>query len=76
MIGSGKSFLSEISPSGTTDNLKPTKPVLMEEGAYEHGSEYGFEVTPPWIRRQAYSTPDGHEDALLILEPAGGWCAR
>jgi hypothetical protein len=35
-------------------NLKPVKPVLMAEGAYEHGSEYGFDVSPLWIRRQAY----------------------
>jgi Putative collagen-binding domain of a collagenase/Protein of unknown function (DUF4038) len=26
----------------------------MAEGAYEHGSEYGFDVTPLWVRRQAY----------------------
>jgi hypothetical protein len=30
------------------------EPVLMAEGAYEHGSEYGFDVSPLWIRRQAY----------------------
>ncbi len=35
-------------------NPKSTKPVLMAEGAHEHGSEYGFEVTPLWVRRQAY----------------------
>ena len=34
--------------------LKPVKPVLMAEGAYEAGSEYGFDVTPLWVRRQAY----------------------
>jgi hypothetical protein len=34
--------------------FKPTKPVLMAEGAYEAGSEYGFPVTPLWVRRQAY----------------------
>ena len=44
-----------IYPFVTKDyNLKPTKPVLMAEGAYEHGSEYGFDVTPLWVRRQAY----------------------
>ena len=44
-----------IYPFITKDyNLKPVKPVLMAEGAYEHGSEYGFDVTPLWIRRQAY----------------------
>lgn len=44
-----------IYPMVTNDyNLKPVKPVVMAEGAYEEGSEYGFEVTPLWIRRQAY----------------------
>jgi hypothetical protein len=33
--------------------LEPAKPVVMAEGAYEGGSEYGFEVTPLWVRRQA-----------------------
>ena len=37
----------------TCYHLQPVKPVLMAEGAYEHGSEYGFEVTPLWVRRQA-----------------------
>ncbi len=32
----------------------PTKPVVMAEGAYEAGIEYGFPVTPLWVRRQAY----------------------
>ena len=46
-----------IYPLVTKDyNLKPMKPVLMAEGAYEQGSEYGFDVTPLWIRRQAYYT--------------------
>ncbi len=35
-------------------DLKPTKPILMAEGAYEDGLPYGFDVTPLWIRRQAY----------------------
>jgi hypothetical protein len=35
-------------------NLKPVKPVLMAEGAYEAGTEYSFDVTPLWVRRQAY----------------------
>src|SRR3972149_11715667 len=26
----------------------------MAEGDYEHGSEYGFDVSALWIRRQAY----------------------
>ena len=44
-----------IYPFVTKDyNLKPVKPVLMAEGAYERGSEYGFDVTPLWVRRQAY----------------------
>ena len=36
-----------IYPMVTYDyHLKPVKPVLMAEGAYEAGSEYGFDVTP------------------------------
>jgi len=64
-----------IYPMVTKDyNLKPVKPVLMAEGAYEAGSEYGFEVTPPWIRRQAYYSylagahhTYGHNDSWRIL---------
>lgn len=37
-------------------HLKPAKPVLMAEGAYEAGTEYSFEVTPLWVRRQAWYT--------------------
>ena len=37
-------------------HLKPAKPILMAEGAYEAGWEYGFDVTPVWVRRQAYYT--------------------
>jgi len=55
-------------------NLKPVKPVLMGEGAYEEGSEYGFEVTPLWIRRQAYYSylaggyhTYGHNDSWRVL---------
>ena len=55
-------------------NLKPVKPVLMAEGAYEAGSEYGFEVTPLWVRRQAYYSylagahhTYGHNDSWRIL---------
>ena len=33
---------------------KPPKPVVMAEGAYEGGPEYGFEVTPYFVRKQAY----------------------
>ncbi len=35
---------------------EPAKPVVMAEGAYEAGADYGFEVTPLWLRRQAYYT--------------------
>jgi len=46
-----------IAPMVTHDyHLLPTKPVVMAEGAYEGGEEYGFEVTPLWVRRQAYWT--------------------
>jgi len=55
-------------------NLKPVKPVLMAEGAYEEGSEYGFDVTPLWIRRQAYYSylagghhTYGHNDSWRVL---------
>lgn len=64
-----------IYPMVTNDyNLKPVKPVLMAEGAYENGSEYGFEVTPLWIRRQAYYSylagshhAYGHNDSWRVL---------
>jgi hypothetical protein len=55
-------------------NLEPVKPVLMAEGAYEQGSEYGFDVTPLWIRRQAYYSylagghhTYGHNDSWRVL---------
>jgi hypothetical protein len=64
-----------IYPMVTKDyNLKPIKPVLMAEGAYEQGSEYGFDVTPLWIRRQAYYSylagahhTYGHNDSWRVL---------
>ncbi len=64
-----------IYPMVTHDyNLTPVKPVLMAEGAYEQGSEYGFEVTPLWIRRQAYYSylagahhTYGHNDSWRVL---------
>jgi hypothetical protein len=64
-----------IYPMVTKDyNLKPVKPVLMAEGAYEQGSEYGFAVTPIWIRRQAYYSylcgghhTYGHNDSWRVL---------
>lgn len=67
--------VSLIYPFITKDyNLKPTKPVLMAEGAYEAGSEYGFPVTPLWVRRQAYCSylagaqhTYGHNDSWRIL---------
>jgi len=55
-------------------NRKPVKPILMGEGAYEHGSEYGFDVTPLWVRRQAYYSyllgshhTYGHNDSWRVL---------
>ncbi|HUV07464.1 MAG TPA: DUF4038 domain-containing protein [Spirochaetia bacterium] len=49
--------VENIIPMVTDDYLrKPTKPVVMAEGAYEAGIEYGFDVTPLWVRRQAYYT--------------------
>jgi len=64
-----------IYPFVTKDyNLKPVKPVLMAEGAYEHGSEYGFDVRPLWVRRQAYYSylagahhGYGHNDSWRML---------
>ena len=64
-----------IYPMLTKDyHLEPVKPVLMAEGAYEAGSEYGFEVTPLWIRRQAYYSylagahhTYGHNDSWRVL---------
>jgi hypothetical protein len=64
-----------IYPMVTKDcNLKPVKPVLMGEGAYEAGSEYGFDVTPLWVRRQAYYSylcgahfTYGHNDSWRML---------
>jgi hypothetical protein len=64
-----------IYPMVTHDyNLTPVKPVLMAEGAYEEGSEYGFEVTPLWVRRQAYYSylagahhTYGHNDSWRVL---------
>ena len=64
-----------IYPMVTKDyNLKPTKPVLMGEGAYEEGTEYDFEVTPLWVRRQAYYSyltgahhTYGHNDSWRVL---------
>lgn len=65
----------QIYPMVTKDyHLKPIKPTLMAEAAYEAGSEYGFEVTPLWVRRQAYYSylagghhTYGHNDSWRIL---------
>lgn len=64
----------------TTDyDRTPPKPTVMDEGAYEGGSEYGFPVTPLIVRRQAYYTylaggfhTYGHNDSWRILP---GWKA-
>jgi len=54
--------------------LQPAKPVVMAEGAYEGGTEYGFDVTPLWVRRQAYLSclagghhSYGHNDSWRVL---------
>ena len=67
--------VKQIYPMVTKDyGLKPVKPTLMAEAAYEAGSEYGFEVTPLWVRRQAYYSylagghhTYGHNDSWRIL---------
>ncbi len=67
-----------IYPMVTKDyRMKPAKPVVMAEGAYEAGTEYGFPVTPLWVRRQAWYSylagahhGYGHNDAWRILP---GW---
>jgi hypothetical protein len=68
-------WVEQIYPTVTNDyNLKPVKPVLMAEGAYEQGSEYGFDVTALWVRRQAYYSylagahhTYGHNDSWRVL---------
>jgi hypothetical protein len=68
-------WVERIYPMVTQEyNLKPVKPVVMGEGAYEHGSEYGFDVTPLWVRRQAYYSylagahhAYGHNDSWRVL---------
>jgi hypothetical protein len=68
-------WLNLISPMIRLDyGLKPTKPVVMAEGAYEAGTEYGFDVTPLWVRRQAYYSylagahhTYGHNDMWRVL---------
>ena len=68
-------WIEKIYPMVTEEyGLKPVKPVVMGEGAYENGSEYGFEVTPLWVRRQAYYSylagahhAYGHNDSWRVL---------
>ena len=68
--------VEKIYPMTCEDYLRaPKKPVVMAEGAYENGIEYGFAVTPLWIRRQAYYSyfagghhSYGHNDSWR-LEP-------
>jgi hypothetical protein len=64
-----------IYPMVTADRARtPPKPTVMDEGAYEGGTEYGFPVTPLLVRRQAYYTylaggvhTYGHNDAWRVL---------
>ena len=64
-----------IYPMVTKDyRMRPVKPVLMAEGAYEAGTEYGFDVTPLWVRRQAWYSylagahhAYGHNDSWRVL---------
>ena len=64
-----------IYPMVTADyNRTPPKPNVMDEGAYEAGTEYGFPITPLVVRRQAYYTylsgafhTYGHNDSWRIL---------
>jgi hypothetical protein len=66
--------VDQIYPMVTKDfALRPAKPTVMAEGAYEAGEEYGFEVTPLWVRRQAYYSylaggyhSYGHNDSWRI----------
>jgi hypothetical protein len=46
-----------IHESVTADYRRtPARPVVMAEGAYEGGAEYGFAVTPHLVRKQAWWT--------------------
>jgi hypothetical protein len=68
-------WVNLIFPLIQTDyGMKPAKPVVMAEGAYEAGTEYGFDVTPLWVRRQAYYSylagahhTYGHNDCWRVL---------
>jgi hypothetical protein len=67
--------VEKIAPMVTHDySLEPVKPVVMAEGAYEAGTEYSFDVTPLWVRRQAYYSQlcgsyhsYGHNDLWRVL---------
>jgi len=51
--------------------LQPATPVLMAEGACEQGAEYGFEISPLWVRRQAcYSYLAGGQTQGRVLHLA------
>ena len=62
--------LDKIYPMLTADYaLKPVKPTLMAEGAYEAGEEYGFAVTPlwvPWPLEQATTLQGSNKQASTI----------
>jgi len=66
--------VEKIYPMVTKDfGMDPVKPTVMAEGAYEAGEEYGFDVTPLWVRRQAYYSylaggyhTYGHNDSWRI----------
>lgn len=53
---------------------KPAKPVVMAEGAYEAGAEYGYPISPLLVRKQAYWSylagghhSYGHNDSWRVL---------
>jgi hypothetical protein len=58
----------------TDYNRKPAKPVVLAEGAYEDGPEYGIDITARLIRQQAYLSyfsgghhSFGHNDNWRVL---------
>ena len=59
-----------VRPMVADDHARqPAKPVVMAEGVYEGSTGHGFDVTPLWLRRQAYYSylagghhSYGHED--------------
>ena len=68
-------WIDKIYPFVTQDyNRKPVKPTVMDEGSYENGTEYSYEVSPLFVRRQAYYTylagghhTYGHNDSWRVL---------